>query len=329
MNADILPSLRQRDLNELHERGEIDRATWSRAMQLTGLRPGASDWRLFLERLFLIGGALLLTSAVIYFIAYNWAGLSRIARFALLQSVLVAAVIGALVSGIDTPKGKAALLAAVILIGPLLAYFGQTYQTGADPYQLFVSWVLLALPWAFAARFAPCWAVVLIVANLAVGLWLGEVFRPLGLGFSGLLPYFGLLCLNAAAIVVFEAWPAPFGKGRWLVRLAGVFAIGAATWLGIWLVLDLGREGENTLAFAHPVAMAAGWWYFRRVCLDIFLLAMGALSAIAVVTALVARSVIDLAGGGGLMLLGLLVIGLSAGAAIWLKNLAHEAGEAQ
>ena len=30
-----------------------------------------------------------------------------------------------------------------------------------------------------------------------------------------------------------------------------------------------------------------------------------------------------------LMLLGLLVIGLSAGAAIWLKNLAHAAGEAQ
>jgi uncharacterized membrane protein len=329
MNQPDTLALRQRDLNALLERGDLDAAAWSSAMQLAGLRPGTSAWRRFLDRLFLLGGALLLAAAVIFFIAYNWHELGRVARFILLQALVAGAAAGALLLGVDTPKGRAALLAAVILVGPLLAYFGQTYQTGADPYQLFVSWALLALPWAFASRSAPSWAVLLVVANLAVGLWLGEAFRPLGPGFSGLTPYFGLLCLNVAALAACEAVPSLFGSGRWLARLAGTIAIGAATWLGFWLVLGLGSEGDALLGWAYPVAIGAGAWYFRRMRLDLYLLAVGALSAIAVVTAAIGRRVIDFGQGSGLMMLGLLVIALSALAAIWLKNLAHMAGDAR
>ncbi len=45
----------------------------------------------------------------------------------------------------DTPR-QALLLALALNIGALLALVGQTYQTGADPWQLFATWALLLLP---------------------------------------------------------------------------------------------------------------------------------------------------------------------------------------
>jgi uncharacterized membrane protein len=37
-------------------------------------------------------------------------------------------------------------------LGVLLALFGQTYQTGVDPWETFFNWALLMLPWTLPAR---------------------------------------------------------------------------------------------------------------------------------------------------------------------------------
>ena len=44
--------------------------------------------------------------------------------------------------GLPVPMGLLAMLG----MGALFAYFGQTYQTGADPWQLFALWAALSLP---------------------------------------------------------------------------------------------------------------------------------------------------------------------------------------
>jgi hypothetical protein len=43
-------------------------------------------------------------------------------------------------------------LLALLNIGGLFAYFGQTYQTGADPWQLFSLWAALSLPLCLSVR---------------------------------------------------------------------------------------------------------------------------------------------------------------------------------
>ena len=43
--------------------------------------------------------------------------------------------------------GKAALLAASLFVGALLALIGQIYQTGADTFEMFAAWAALILPW--------------------------------------------------------------------------------------------------------------------------------------------------------------------------------------
>ena len=52
----------------------------------------------------------------------------------------------------NRPAGKAALLAAALLTGGLLALIGQTYQTGADTFELFATWAALILPWVLAIQ---------------------------------------------------------------------------------------------------------------------------------------------------------------------------------
>ncbi|WP_228706240.1 MULTISPECIES: DUF2157 domain-containing protein [unclassified Marinobacter] len=79
-----------------------------------------------------MGGAALAFS-VLLFVAFNWGELGRLARFALVEGAVLLAFAGYWLAGRETLAGKVALLSTGLLLGGLLALFGQTYQTGADP----------------------------------------------------------------------------------------------------------------------------------------------------------------------------------------------------
>ena len=73
--------------------------------------------------------------------------------------------------GPERATGKAALLVAAILLGVLLALFGQTYQTGADTWELFATWAALITPWVIVGRFAGLWMLWLALLNVAIVLY--------------------------------------------------------------------------------------------------------------------------------------------------------------
>ena len=50
---------------------------------------------------------------------------------------------------------KGCLTIAVLSVGALMALFGQTYQTGADPWQLFFNWAVVIIPFVLISRFTP------------------------------------------------------------------------------------------------------------------------------------------------------------------------------
>src|SRR5688572_21097573 len=129
------------------ERGAIPAARLREALAVTGVIPTARDWHLFLDALLLWCGAAALGAGFIFFIAFNWTALGRYVKFGLVEAVVVLAVVAAWRLGIDRVAGKAALLVASLATGGLLALFGQTYQTGADTFELFASWAALILPW--------------------------------------------------------------------------------------------------------------------------------------------------------------------------------------
>ena len=127
--------------------------------------PGLSIW---LPRGVAILAAALGGLGVVFWIAANWDTLGRFGRFALLQGFFAVMCLGAL----WRPAARAPLaLLALLAIGGLFAYFGQTYQTGADPWQLFALWALLALPLCLAARSDVLWTPWTLVVMTAVSLW--------------------------------------------------------------------------------------------------------------------------------------------------------------
>ncbi|MEM6456810.1 MAG: DUF2157 domain-containing protein, partial [Acidobacteriota bacterium] len=92
-------------------------------------------------------------SGVVFFFAYNWEGMHRLVKLGLVEAGIAAAFSVAALSGLSGLRGKLALLTSSVLVGVCLAVFGQVYQTGADPWELFASWALLILPWTLLSRF--------------------------------------------------------------------------------------------------------------------------------------------------------------------------------
>jgi uncharacterized membrane protein len=165
----------QMQLREWRRDGALDAAATAAAREALGPAPDAALWRWFLDRLALWLGVALCAAGVICFIAANWEHIGKFTRLYGMQALVIAAVAVAARLGLARIGGQAALWLAIVLLGGLLALIGQTYQTGADTWELFALWSALALPWAFVGRHAAIWLLWIAVANIALGLWADTV----------------------------------------------------------------------------------------------------------------------------------------------------------
>ena len=125
-----LPLLTRASLNALCDAGGISPAAWLRAMEYCGFRPDGAAWLAFWRQLCLLGGALFFVAGVVCFIAWNWGAMPPLARMALTGALVAGSGAGAVLLGPDTRLGRVLLLVCGLGMGPMLAVFGQTYQTG-------------------------------------------------------------------------------------------------------------------------------------------------------------------------------------------------------
>src|SRR5690554_4414865 len=124
LQGNTMSSIR-RELVGLIKQGAIPRDEVAQAVAQAGLYPSGRAWSAFLDRLLLWLGMLALVCGVLFFIAYNWVEMGRWLRFGLVQAALVVAI-G--VYGWSLGQGvvaRVSLLAAALLLGVLLALFGQ------------------------------------------------------------------------------------------------------------------------------------------------------------------------------------------------------------
>lgn len=319
-----MPSSRSQIINLL-EQGVIPPDKIDEALAVTAITPDARAWKTFLDQLLLWLGGLALASAAVFFIAYNWTAMGRMGKFGLVEVLIVLAVM-AYWKFSDAVTGKVALLVATIFLGVLLALFGQTYQTGADPWQLFFNWALLMLPWAIAGRFPAIWIVWIVLINLSIILY-HQAFRGLfGLMFDYRNGMFWLtFAFNSLALVAWEVLskPWPWLAERWAIRLLAVGSGAPLTWLVIFGIVD----SENGLALAGlawVIWMAVMVFVYKKKRPDLFMLAGCCLSGIVVLITFLGRHLLDNGDAGGFLILALAVIGLGAGAAVWLRNVHRE-----
>jgi len=289
--------------------------------------PDRTDWRHWLDRALLILGTALLCAGIIVFFAFNWAALHKFTKFGLLAALLTLLAGFASVRPSGDMPGRAALAGAQIVSGVLMAVIGQTYQTGADAWQLFALWTLLAVPWALAARAAPHWWVVLVVGNVAllrygsVRLGVGGMFELL---FSARYARETMMFLLAASLIQLALWyvlAARAGsrgfRGVTGPRMIGILACVYAGWVGLMSLLTSHVEVIGLLVSAAALIGLGAW--FRWRAFDIVVLSLVCLTGIGVIVSAAGRWLIDAHGDfGAFLLLAMLTIGLAVVAATWL-----------
>jgi len=316
------------DLLDWLAQGRLAAHDLTEAWRLAGIAPDRSRWLSFLERLCLWLGVVALCAALIFFLAYNWQALGRYAKFGIAELAILAAVAVAWRTGVDGAAGKAAVCAIALLIGALLALVGQTYQTGADTFELFAAWAAAILPLALLARLGALWVFWLALVNLACILYFHAVGLLLWMVFDARAAAWTLLAVDTLALVAWEAaaWRGiPWLQERWSPRIVATAAGSAATLLAIWAIVE--REGARLPgALAWGAWMAAAYAYYRHRRRDVFVLAGGVLSAVAVVATLLGKLFLRHDAGGAFLLIGMVVIGLSAAGGMWLRRVAQEEG---
>ena len=141
------------------------------ALKLAGTPPSLHGFLSFLRLILIWVGALSLVMALLLFMAFNWQDLGRFSKFMMVEVSMFAAITIYYVASQYERVQQIALMLASITLGILLALIGQTYQTGADPWQLFALWALLMTPWAIVARASAVWILWIVLVNVGAVLY--------------------------------------------------------------------------------------------------------------------------------------------------------------
>jgi len=339
--SDHLPG-DQKLLNTLFKNELLNVEQYLRCKKKIGLTPDLNDWRLFLDIFLLFLGTSLLALGIIFFFAYNWQDLHKFTKFALIGSGIFCSIMLTHLKGIDSLGGKAGLLIASILTGTLLAVYGQIYQTGADPYQLFLAWAAFITVWVWIARLQALWLILLLLYNLALIMYWSEFIstsmsgsflfssNPLLYrlsGFSSIELNELLVLCNGLALIIWEAALKKKRTGfsdRWGARVLATYIVIMATqtWLSMLFSYNTETEVGNVLAVITYIAVITTiiLYYLSKVH-DLYMLAISYFSITVSLCALVGKGINDVVA--GFFVLSFIALGLSSAFAISLKKTAQ------
>jgi uncharacterized membrane protein len=311
------------------EKGVIPAAQVEDAFAAAGVTPSAEDWRWFIDRLLLWSGATFLGVAAIFFVAFNWNDLGRFAKFGLAQVLIVVGTIAFAKLGPDRASAKAALLFSALTMGALLALVGQTYQTGADPWQLFASWSVLILPLVVVGQFSGLWMLWIAIVNVAITLYFLVFGGLFGFVVSTERLLWSLFMFDTAALAIWElgARRVTWLNERWAPRL---LALGNGVIVtGLAMNAIAGGSASSGLALViYPLWVAAMHTVYRYRTPDLFMLSGACLSVIVTITTFLSKHLLRSSDeGAAFLFIAFVIVGMASAAAVWLRSVAMEEAE--
>ncbi len=310
--------------------GLIDSKSVQDSLELVGERPGSVSWFNFIKQTLVLLALLSLAVGVVFFFAYNWNDMGRQLKFLILQVLLVGTFLLYFFKPLSAWVGQAVLMAGVLVLGALLALFGQTYQTGADPWQLFATWAMLISPLVLFSRSEGLWVFFALLLNTALGLYIQVHGSLFGMLFNGHYWLWVFLLLNASLLILLENISGDSIKSlnkiklnnRWAAQVLALSVFYILAVMGMEAIFGGNHElGLNLLLFI--LGMAGSFAYYRYVEKDLLLLTAWALSMIFFILGLLANTVFEGFDAGGLLLMAISLIGMSTWAVAWLKK-THE-----
>jgi len=312
-----------RQIADLVKAGSLTPETCQRIYTFCGIRPSDNQWRQFLIPVLCFLGLLSLVAGAVFFIAWNWVWLPKMAKFALAELLIVELSVLVWWRWYST-LARSALLAAGLGFGALFALYGQIYQTGADSWELFRAWLCVLLPLALIARQNSLWFCSWLVANLGFQLY----YTTLPTSLLDLAVFdnvtrlptavlYSYLALLAACLIVREAlaWraithrPKSWLASRWLSRVMAGFLLLLLTTIVAGNLSDW--EGANhvtSVTVGWMITLLAGYYLYRYRYVDLCMLTLGIASLTVVGCALIMQLFLLAYDTGDLFLTGALMI---------------------
>lgn len=214
------------------------------------------SWQKFF-RLFVISlGVGFTVAGIVFFFAYNWADLHKFAKIGLIQGVLIATTIVALLPRINENIRNVILTGVSVLVGVLFAVFGQIYQTGANAYDFFLAWTIFVTLWVLVSNFSPLWLLYLILINTTFILYSQQVAKD----WSEVFICFLLFMINAVVLIS----TIYFGKKKipnWFLNTVALATVSYAT---IGVVIGIFDKHQTTfplLILFTAIAFVLGIWH--------------------------------------------------------------------
>ena len=311
--------------------GHIAKADLQGALVQGKAEPDLSEWLAFCKLSVLWLAAICCCSAAIFFFAYNWQYIPRLYKFALLEVSMLVVAASYLIVARQAISRTVLLMVFSLLTGALLALVGQTYQTGADPWQLFAYWGLFILPWVVVARASALWIFWVALLNLATVLYLSISIDIFSLFSTQGLAVAMLFSLNLVLLAIFEllsfqpvktylGLTFSLSNNRYSQQFLACVTGYYAAHMAIYSLLE--SDAEAYLLLFYGGWLAISLLLYRWVIKDLLMLAITALSFIAVSTFFVSYLLFEFLDIGFLLVAGLYTVGVSAFCFSWLKKTA-------
>lgn len=303
-------------LADLIEQKHLSEQQIPEAIALAEFPQSAVSWQDFMGKMLFWSGCIALAFSLIFFIAANWQDIGRMAKFALVEVAILVAMLTYLKFKQNDKIRQASLVLSLLFVGGLMALFGQTYQTGADPWQLFFNWAILTTPWVLISRFSVMWLIWIGLLNLSLSLFYQT--------FGGFLDHFvALFLLNSLALL---AWQSAALKFTWLNKPWAINLLGVVSGYFATLVYIDGLFDNKPLGILIWCVWAAVIFYvYRMRLLNVFMLAGWSLSILVAANCLFVRLIPDLFNAFAFLVLACLTLGGGTYLTIWLKGLIKEA----
>lgn len=316
-------------LRRLHQDGCLTDEAFTVALRT--LRP-AAVWFSWAERNLLFFGSALVLSGIMFFFAYNWTVMGKFLKLGLLEIGVVACVASSYWLGLHKISGKVLLLSASVLLGVLMAVYGQTYQTGADAFELFVGWAALIFGWVVVSQFASLWFFWLILVNTGSILYWVQVLEP---AHSVKLEYLCLFIatLNGIALICREGAVKngfTFLDGKWLRGILVVSILSVLSIPPMSIILEIDAYSHSHVvplasALVWPVVAVGGYFCYRAILRDMFALALILMNACLILLTLIGKLMLERHHGSEefmFLLFALIIIGVISMTVFWLKRTA-------
>ncbi len=214
-------------------------------------------WKKFSRLFFISLGVGFTVSGIVFFFAYNWADLHKFAKIGLAEGVLIATTILVFHTRINNSVRNIILTGASVIIGVLFAVFGQIYQTGADAYDLFLTWTVFVTLWVLVSNFTPLWLLYLILINTTFILYSQQVAKNR----SGVFVCTFLFITNTAVLIFIFLFIRK-RTSNWFVYTVALASVIYAT---IGIVIGIFGENQSALSMSililtTAITFALGIW---------------------------------------------------------------------